>query len=135
MIPADQTNLEDGRGNCLTACVATLLDLPIGDVPNFIEREDMFKACRDWLAARGFKMLEFYFSDVEQLKEMYFEPYGEFCILSGLSPRKKADGGKKYHAVVGKTVGYGVEVVHDPHPSRDGLADEGHRYLRFIVKV
>lgn len=37
MTPVDQVIIDKGRGDCERACIASLLDLPLTAVPNFIE--------------------------------------------------------------------------------------------------
>ena len=37
MTPVDQVIVDKGRGDCERACIASLLDLPLNAVPNFIE--------------------------------------------------------------------------------------------------
>ena len=37
MTPVDQVIIDKGRGDCERACIASLLDLPLNAVPNFIE--------------------------------------------------------------------------------------------------
>lgn len=133
MKPVTQTIVDDGRGNCYAACIASLLDLPIDAVPNFVEAEDMHQAAWKWLAERGLRPVRMCFPSLEALQSTYFDHPGLYCVLSGESPRRKADGGKKWHAVVGFAAGYGVEVVHDPHPDRTGLVGDAHRWLTFIV--
>lgn len=57
MIPVHQTILSEGDGNCVAACVASILELDIETVPNFImdERQpfswDVW--LNRWVAARG----------------------------------------------------------------------------------
>jgi hypothetical protein len=133
--PVDQTITDDGKGNCFASCVASLLDLPLSDVPNFVEAADMDAAARNWLAERGYVYVRLCFPDPESLAHTYFESgmVPIYCILSGISPRVRADGSPKWHAVVGQVSGYGIKIAHDPHPSRAGLKEDGHRWVSFLV--
>ena len=113
MKPVDQTVFEDGKGNCLAACVASILELPIEVVPNFAEH-GFLDGVRAWLKQLGFELVRVY-------------PTGEAsifanapAIVAGWSPR----GGGKQHAVVGRSDSGGLEVLHDPHPSRAGIIGE-----------
>lgn len=104
MIPVDQTIFTVPGGNCLSACVASILHLNVQDVPPFCDKEDWLGAMNEWLHERGlWAMCFFYNPDVV--------PRG-YWILGGKSPR-----GDFLHAVVCKD----REMVHDPHPSRDGV--------------
>lgn len=150
MTPAKQlfTNADEKRpvGDCWRTCIAMLLDLPVEEVPHFVDlyydadevatdRWPAFKgswvrvpayaaATQVWLRERGLEM------------SSYDGPPGDytgFAIATGPSPR-----GDFSHAVVVYTVpletrpsatGIGLDVVQadwrpaaDPHPSNDYLA-------------
>ncbi len=114
MKPVDQTRFgfdytRDDCGDCFSACVASLLELPLGAVPIFMEKPNWLLALNTWLKQRGFWAVTF------ELTEGGWSPEG-YCILGGKSPRATGD---EMHAVVG----FGRKVVHDPHPSRAGLVD------------
>jgi len=131
------TIFEDGKGNCYAACLASILELPLEEVPNFVTiGEDMDSAIDEWLAPRGLMRVELVLSDQEAVNKTLFRlrPGGSgFCILSGKSPRKRADGRDKGHGVVAKCGGWGLPIAHDPHPSRDGLRADGFRTVEFFV--
>lgn len=113
MTPVDQTTFGHPGGNCYSACVASILGLPVSEVPYFMddpppawhERLDAF------LAPRGLYALHFQIADREIYDRNNLWPKG-FYILCGKSPRGD-------HAVVG----CGPNVAHDPHPSRAGLTE------------
>lgn len=109
MKPVDQTTFGHPGGNCFSACVASLLELSIDDVPYFMDEEDgkpkWYEQLDSWLAPRGFYALHFDVVD----RERTVWPKG-FYIRIGKSSRGD-------HAVVGR----GGAVVFDPHPSREGL--------------
>lgn len=137
MTPVDQTLIHDYKGDCFRACMASVLDLKIEDVPNFASgttsTDDFWIEVRAWLDKMNLTMIAITIEKAETLDRMYFE-YNHYVILTGVSPRLRPDGSPKYHAVVGRTKGYGIEIVHDPHPDRTGLAPGGYRFVRFIVK-
>lgn len=107
------------RGNCLQACVAMLTGRRLDQVPHFNALHDDNLACsaalQDWLRSIGMR------SQAVQFGE--FTPWyldGVPAILSGPSSRY-TDG--THHAVVGWVQKDGTWIVwHDPHPSREGLA-------------
>jgi hypothetical protein len=115
MKPVPQTVFGWPGGNCFSACVASVLELPIDDVPNFmLSRDSWFEAACQWLNARGFTAL---YVHHDAVKCGYVDPRplikaGHYFIVGGLSPR-----GNHLHCVVE----HRGKVVHDPHPSRDGL--------------
>ncbi len=135
---------EKQRGNCLTAVVASLLELPIEAVPNFVQdhvdhAEDEADDAGDWnwwtrlsrfITEQGHQM--HYLRNVEDPtpvpadKATFPDPEpGEFYTVSGISPRDS----RIHHIVIYRD---GV-MVWDPHPDRTGLAvvkDEYHWTLR-----
>lgn len=123
MITIDQTIFEDGKGNCLAACVASVLELPIDEVPNFAEM-GFFEGLYRWLEGRNLRPITVRFSEAKHCASAFFEYSDEPLIMWGDSPRFANGGHRKMHAVVGAPDGYGLKLIHDPHPSREGL--HGH---------
>lgn len=127
--------LKEAPGNCWAACIASILELDLSDVPdeaNYwkpgMSHQQSWRlyepAVHQWLSDRGLLLLEVkvdatYFSGRE------FDP---ICIISGPSPRNP----EFQHAVVGK----GFEIIHDPHPSRAGLimSDSSKVWYEFFLR-
>jgi hypothetical protein len=112
----DQTTFGFPGGNCFSACVASLLEIPLDDVPYFMGDDvagddKWWEKFGAWLLPRGYYPLCF------ELKDDW-RPVG-LHILSGKSPRELANP-KALHSVVAER----ERVVHDPHPSRHGLLDQ-----------
>ena len=104
-------------GDCWRACIATILGLPGSVVPHFVRDhgDEWLEATEDWLVANGHPRL-YYFPTRFPITDL-LRP---FVILVGPSPRGVA------HAVVADAdTG---EMVHDPHPSRDGLVSRSAVY-------
>lgn len=112
MRPVDQTKFGFPGGNCFSACVASILELDVEQVPYFMADpvEEWMRRLEAWLDSIKCGL---YPVLVPVSDEWY--PAG-YYVLSGQSPRKPEDAGA-LHSVVAR----GREVVHDPHPSRDGL--------------
>lgn len=104
MIPIDQTTFGVPDGNCFSACVASILHVPLANVPSFCKHEDWWERFIEWLKPRGYYALM-----IKHTPE--WVPQG-FHIMSGKSPR-----GTFQHSVVARS----SEIVHDPHPSRAGI--------------
>lgn len=134
MIPVTQTKVviknskgeEVVNGNCYAATIASIIEVPITEVPNvevlFNIRSDVFdwfSVMQTFLTSKGWnlnvdnryncfhpetKNHENYLSLYDQLKDKYYIAIGE-------SPRGIS------HACVYLN----GELVHDPHPSREGL--------------
>lgn len=121
MKPVDQTEFEAGRGNCIAACLASILELPVTDVPNFTLSDDKWAAVTDWLASNH---------HILPLITPWplVSPFSRrHCVLLGASPRSE-----RGHAVVGLLDGYKAEVIHDPHPTRAGIVGDPQFVLTFL---
>jgi len=114
--PVFQTTFGDGSdgsepGNCQAACIATLLDLSIEEVPNFakfgVKYWDEQEA---FLAKHGLWLM--------YTKEEPCTSSVVHYIGSGISPRGLR------HAVIMLD----EEIVHDPHPSQAGLVGKPDRF-------
>lgn len=117
MIPVDQDKFGLPHGNCMAACVASVLELPLAEVPNFVDHGDQWWAkLVEFLASRGFAVVwcrrEAYACDQIDLSPMIAS--GHFLIVSGQSPR-----GDFLHCVIE----HRGKLVHDPHPSRAGIVN------------
>lgn len=99
-----------GRGNCQSAAMASLLDLPLSEVidtaSDEVREKGFWQSISDWLADRGLKIVSMFPDD--DLKCLV----GQYSIGCGPSPR-----GPFWHSVVCKN----GAMVFDPHPSDDGL--------------
>ena len=121
MTPVDQqilNNPEQGAvGDCARAVIASLLDLPYGDVPHFAalcaDTDDFYTRVQDFCLGHGFIVMY----TPTNFTPVGFGSDGElYHLISGPSPR----GSGVYHCVVGQS-----GMIHfDPHPSRAGLAGE-----------
>jgi hypothetical protein len=116
VIPVDQDRFGPRVGNCFSACVASILDLNLVDVPYFMGAEEgkwpeLFFA---WLSERGLQPDYYGHPDwcVAESAPSRDIPKG-YSIMSGWSPRHA----NTLHSVVARD---GV-MVHDPNPSRAGL--------------
>lgn len=109
MTPVDQTTFGFPGGNCFSACVASLLDLQIDDVPYFGHDDVWWDRATEWLAPHGLWPLCVFFENAP-------DPPPALHILTGRSPREPDDP-KALHSVVAR----GDDIIHDPHPSRAGL--------------
>lgn len=131
MIFQDQTTFGgpgspiEERGNCYSACVASILGLPLENVPNFCAiDDDWFVKANEWLHENcGVVVLSF--SGEDPLVN-HQQEYGESVvyIATGRSPR-----GDWHHSVLWKN---GC-VLHDPHPSRAGIVGRPIEWDIFVV--
>lgn len=109
MNPIEQTILRPPDGNCFAACVASILELRLDEVPNYPwegNGASWVKQWQDWLAKINLGFL-FYSPPVEQAAT---SAPGGYSIGTGKSPR-----GDWNHAVVMKD----GRLVWDPSPRRE----------------
>jgi hypothetical protein len=134
MKPVTQEITTGGEGDCLSACLASLLELEGREVPKFLRDHGgtgMLPAARSWLVENfGLSLICFYIEKVP-IKWLGAAP-GQLCIAVGRS----AVPGGLYHAVVGRLTdeGSAFEIIHDPHPLRLGITGRP-RALYFLVPV
>lgn len=129
MTPQDQEftyRPEIGQsGDCARAVLASLLDLPIADVPHFAQlaREDgqFYGRINEFLEDRGFEML-WNVTPIYHLKD----GVEIFHYMAGPSPR----GNGIWHAVVGCN----AEIAFDPHPEKTGLSGDPSRWQHSFLK-
>lgn len=135
-----QTDTGHNSGNCWSACIASLLGLPIELVPNFCgdakakaadgeSRPDWMTPAQEWLRQRG---LGFVTLGVDGSGAFPILPNCT-CIINGKSPR-----GNHLHAVVGNIVckdgAIEFDYQHDPHPS-GAFLDGSPTSIDFFVPV
>ena len=82
-----QTNFDPGRGDALRACVASLLDLPLAQTPDFLNAAggDYWRSMVSHGAALGLAPIKVALGSDGKLPSPSVE--GGLCILRGTSPR------------------------------------------------
>lgn len=155
MIPVTQTKVvvknSKGQlvvhGNCYAAAIASILDLPISEVPNVevlfdMEGKDKWlwdDVMNKWLASKGYKIEDSYLFrvfhenliaddlthgdlsyDITEWKEKLTDQY---YFAEGLSARDV------FHICIYQN----GKLIHDPHPTREGLKEV--KYLKQLVKL
>lgn len=115
MKPIDQTTFGKGTGNCMAACVASVLELPLDAIPD-LRGDHQYAILSSWLMTLDLGIFSLGFAPALPLADFTsrhtFWGTG-FAIAGGKSPR-----GDFGHAVVMR---YDGKIVHDPHPSRAGI--------------
>jgi len=125
MTPVDQKIFDFKRGDCFRACVASIFDLALEDVPNFMaDGPDRF----DFLVDEFFDPLGLICLDVNAIDTTDGQMSQMYVIATGQSPRGTER--KHQHSVVWRR----GKMVHDPHPERAGLIGDPETYTLFVVK-
>jgi hypothetical protein len=125
MKPVTQT-ITGGKGNCFEACIASILECSIYDIPYlgiYDEGVEWGKVLNKWLAKRGLQYMEVTIPGVAEELWSYISTYH---LL--IAPTKQSE--YVFHAVVAKN----GKVVHDPHPGESELVREkGMVRLGFLI--
>jgi hypothetical protein len=125
MTEVKQTTFGD-HGNCFSACIASLFELPLSDIPDFCSLPpDWWGFFQNWLKERGLCAIE-----VRLEPKCLVWSEGCNCILSGISPRENG----RFHSVIAKTTHSGFEYVFDPHHDNTFLLGEPTHAL-FLVPL
>lgn len=146
MIPVTQTKVvvknskgeQVVHGNCFAAAIASMMELPITDVPNvevffcsdnnhWQEIMDLFLQLKGWelFTNNDFKVFHDGRYGVAECNRGEMMRYCEdkYYLVSGQSPR-----GVKHICIY-----QNGKLVHDPHPSKDGLLTE--EIFQELIKI
>lgn len=130
MKPVYQTKFGKGAGNCLAACVASLLDLEITDVFDIADGgldPNYWLIVDTWLADRGLGLayvtIGMQVPGEETTQSSVRIPANMNYLAWGRSPRDLQ------HSVIY----HGGTLVHDPHPQGGGIATI--EQIAFLVKL
>jgi hypothetical protein len=141
MIPIYQSIVCPERGDCQSAAIASILELPISEVPPFVARafdeghlHRWFDYQTAWLRERGLALIDVNWNSVSDWRVLV----GVFCVAS--VPSQKYPGG--WHAVVGTWVrdeesgAHRFAVAHDPRPDNAPYqTDVEPRRASFLVPI
>lgn len=147
MIPVTQTkvvvkNSKDEmvvRGNCFAAAIASLVEKPLTEVPNVevlfdVDGVSWYGVMDAWLRANGFEIItnngyKVFHSPSEFNEEtrvdLWNDLRGKYYMASGMSPR----------GVMHVCIYQDGVMVHDPHPTREGIDETTISYFEEIVKL
>src|SRR6266852_706305 len=115
MRPVTQTTFGYPHGSCVRAAYASILEIPLEDVPPLdpgtaaLMGQDQHALEREWLASIGLNLVEISTDPDDSLPEEILDCVPEVHhLMSGISPRGYGH----------RCVGIGGKLVFDPHPSR-----------------
>lgn len=117
-----QSRIEKNHGTCMQAAIASLFEMFIEDVPNFIELEGRwFYAMSDFYKERGYELCCFNPQGKIELTKQCLEADGGINGFWAASVVSINLGKDVTHAVI---IDKDMNVVHDPNPN-----NYGHVYL------
>lgn len=110
MKPVHQDRFGSPGGNCLQAALASILELPLKEVPNFvtIPGPSWWDELQAWLGRRGLTLV---CVPPDADWRGWLVQYGGYHLIGGKSPR----------GLLHSVVGYKGAMVHDPPPDGTGL--------------
>ena len=116
MTPVFQTIVDKDHGNCMQAAIASLFDLKLEDVPNFIELEDWGLVLHHFFDDKGYDSCTVNkqrHETTEFLKSVAKFDGGVNGYLYATVPSQTFENGR--HAVIVDT---DLNIVHDPNPNQ-----------------
>jgi hypothetical protein len=125
MKPIHQTTFGQDNGNCFSACIASILEVPLGTVPNFCKDStgNWRENTNIWLAQFGLAYIDIHLAG--DLRDNLVDYWG-YHVIAGKGPRGVQ------HAIVG----YKGVPYFDPHPSgKMLLPDQELEYGLFISRM
>lgn len=161
MKPVFQKRAEDNA--CFSACLASILEIGLADVPNFFNRslrkvkelekksgktvehlEIFWPMVGRWLAKRGLQIMPMIIVNDGQLQGFFSGSF--YCIVSYLSKSNKNEEKFGVHSLVGCACENTIGIVHDPMPVSDrekynvrlypfpsNMPGKQHQYAYFLV--
>jgi len=117
MKPVDQTVIDRGFGNCLQASIASLFELELSMVPNFIRYSDASWTCilNSFIWSIGYEWVGtgYPVDDENKRVQSLTDGYDVNGHIEAAVPSKSFDGAR--HSVIINLKGL---VVHDPNPNK-----------------
>lgn len=127
------------RGNCFAAAIASVVDKPITEVPNVevlfdVDGVSWYGVMMAWLRSNGFEIISnnsfgVFHNPAEYNEDsrvaLWRDLKDKYYLVSGMSPR----------GVMHTCVYQNGVMVHDPHPTREGINEATIEYYEEIIKL
>lgn len=108
MKPIKQKYNNPQTGDCFAACIASILEIPLEDVPNVANKKNWWNEIDEWLKDRNLRFVEF-----EEYTDWWMN--GLYSIMIGDSPN--------FDNIRHCVVGLNGKIVHDPAKSNLGIKE------------
>ena len=118
MKPIMQTDTSFDTGNCGEACLASILEIKLTDIPQLHDPDDVqnghiyCKNLRKFVRQFGLSYIDVAMNEGHEPEDFFRDCW---VIASGPSPRGTEEWHR--HAVVWRN----GKIIHDPHPSQAGI--------------
>lgn len=116
----------DGQGNCLNACIASILERPLREVANILPNGEgcWFSQWNAWLAEQGYKLV---------YSKPGSPPKG-YSLATLYTERVYPEGHRKAGAnIAHMCVAFNGRIIHDPYPFGSERYDV--RYFQELVPL
>lgn len=135
MIPVDQTILDSKSGNCFPATLASLLEVPLEDIPNFCANDKInwFEAFSAWIYAYGYFPLYLAKKKGKTWKKTQREEWKHItnnCTVEASVDSPRFPGVCTHSVLFNKG-----KVLHDPHPDKTSMTCTLDDLLSIILFV
>jgi len=130
MKPVFQEIIDPNKGDCFSACLASILECNLADIPKFAQRDGDLSKVNDWLTERGLAMVSF---KLPLRRNFAFGVMTSktYAIAGYKSPTFK----NSVHAVVVEIErgGSRITVAHDPNPNTKQVT--GYPFIVYVLTV
>lgn len=146
MKPVMQTRIgddPDAPGNCFTACIATIFEVDLSELPDEAKIVEELKAEGEWGTVPRFNRNRAWSRFYQAIQTWLFSRFGLRMIelnFKGMC-RPPLDGivaianGKSPRGIEHSVVSIGGELVHDPHPEGGDISEEDRHYTLFVKGI
>lgn len=115
MIKVDQTIVNEENGDCTRACIASMLELPIDAVPNFIRfKNNWYLMMKDFLRRLNYDYTGTGYLNSKHSIELSESPNIKGFVMASVPSKTFPQNGIGHSVVINLN---GV-VVHDPNPNK-----------------
>ncbi len=125
-------NYQDG--DCLSACLASILEIDLDEVPNFHKCYDFWQGLYDWLKSKQLSIDTFTLDNPDVIDHVEFKDRGKHCILAGPVGMMDEIQYPVYHAMVGEVKDKGIDIIHNPSGTgRTGFINYSPLYKPYVI--
>jgi hypothetical protein len=121
-----QTIIDPEKGNCMQAAFASMFDLRLNQVPNFIEMgEEWFTEIQKFVKTCGYEHVTDLYNGDGVLDEFHIKQINNYTGVNGFfiasvgSPKYYSSHGSTHIVVADKN----LEIAHDPSPAYQEIKD------------